>query len=119
MQDGKIEAQKVLVDRDKRANETKNPLMSKFAATLSAHKFGILAWYDFRISTGIIEGFNNKINTMERQAYGQFFYLKIFSIHEKTTRSPDEHSFSHYITKITIPSSCYSCRENQIFCLRI
>jgi len=38
------------------------------------------------ISTGPLEGTNNKIKTMQRQSYGfrdpQCFRLKIFAIHE-------------------------------------
>jgi transposase len=47
---------------------------------------GILAYYQFRISTGPLEGTNNKIKTMQRQAYGfrdrAFLKLKILGIHE-------------------------------------
>ena len=50
------------------------------------HRRGILAYYDCRISTGPLEGTNNKIKTMQRQAYGfrdqEFFKLKILAIHE-------------------------------------
>jgi len=46
---------------------------------------GILAYYDFSISTGPLEGINNKIKTMKRQAYGfrdqEFFKLKIMGLH--------------------------------------
>jgi transposase len=56
------------------------------ATTLSAYKSGILASYDFPISTGPLEGTNNKIKTMKRQAYGfrdmEFFTLKIMGLHE-------------------------------------
>jgi len=59
-----------------------------FAKTLAARRRGILAWYDYPISTGPLEGTNNKIKTMQRQAYGfrdrEFFILKIFAIHEAT-----------------------------------
>jgi len=53
---------------------------------LSAHRTGILAYFDHRISTGPLEGTNNKIKTMKRQAYGyrdmEFFKLKIPGLHE-------------------------------------
>jgi transposase len=42
----------------------------KFANTLLANRTGIFAWYDYPISTGPLEGINNKIKTMKRQAYG-------------------------------------------------
>ena len=58
----------------------------RFAKTLASHRSGILAFYDSRISTGPLEGTNNKIRTMQRQAYGfrdsEFFKLKIFALHE-------------------------------------
>lgn len=61
-------------------------LLKKFAQTLGGHRTGILAWYDDPISTGPLEGTNNKIKTMKRQAYGfrdtEFFKLKILALHE-------------------------------------
>lgn len=63
-------------------------MLMSFAKTLAAHREGILAWYDYPISTGPLEGTNNKIKTMKRQAYGfrdhEFFILKIMAIHEAT-----------------------------------
>lgn len=68
--------------------DSKVPLLQKFAMTLMAHRSGILSWYDHHISTGKLEGINNKIKTMKRQAYGyrdeKFFELKILSLHDKT-----------------------------------
>jgi len=61
-------------------------ILQKFARTLEIHRYGILAYYRHRISTGPLEGMNNKIKTMKRQAYGYrdipFFKLKIMAIHE-------------------------------------
>jgi transposase len=63
-------------------------ILKDFAKTLSTHKRGILAYYDHRISTGPLEGTNNKIKTLQRQAYGfrdqAFFMLRIYALH--TTR---------------------------------
>ena len=60
--------------------------LQKLARTIQIHRAGILAWYDHPISTGPLEGTNNKIKTMKRQAYGfrdiQFLKLKIFAIHQ-------------------------------------
>jgi transposase len=62
-----------------------SPLM-KMGKTLAAHRYGILNWYDHPISSGQMEGTNNKIKTLKRQAYGfrdmQFFKLRILAIHE-------------------------------------
>jgi len=56
------------------------------ARTLAAHRFGILSYYDHPISSGPIEGPNNKIKTLKRQAYGyrdkEFFKLRIMGIYE-------------------------------------
>ena len=43
-----------------------------------AYRTGILAWYDSPISTGKVEGINNKIKVMKRVAYG-FRDEKVFS----------------------------------------
>ena len=60
--------------------------LKTMANTLATHNFGILAWYDHPISSGPMEGTNNKIKTMKRQAYGyrdlEFFKLRIMGIHE-------------------------------------
>jgi transposase len=54
--------------------------------TLSIHRQGLLAYYAVPISTGPLEGTNNKIKTLQRQAYGyrdqEFFRLRIFALHE-------------------------------------
>jgi transposase len=85
-QPGKAAAQKFLNDWMKRAEASGITLLKKFAHTLAAHKTGILAWYDDKISTGPLEGTNNKIKTMKRQAYGfrdtEFLKLKIMALHE-------------------------------------
>ncbi len=64
-------------------------MLMKMANTIQGHRFGLLNWYDYPISTGPLEGTNNKIKTMQRQAYGfrdhEFFKLKILALHE--TRS--------------------------------
>ncbi len=55
------------------------------ANTLASRRSGVLSWYDCQISTGPLEGINNKIKTMKRQAYGfrdlEFLKLKIKAIH--------------------------------------
>ncbi len=68
------------------ARESGIGMLKKFANTLQRHRDGVLAYYNYRISTGPLEGTNNKIKTMKRQAYGfrdmEFFKLKIMAIHE-------------------------------------
>jgi transposase len=85
-QPDKATAAQVLDDWNRRAEASCLKVLQKFAATLSMHRTGILAYYDCRISTGPLEGTNNKIRTMQRQAYGfrdqEFFKLKILALHE-------------------------------------
>ncbi len=61
-------------------------MLQKFAETLVEHRRGILNYYQCPITTGPLEGTNNKIKTLQRQAYGfrdlEFFKLKIFALHE-------------------------------------
>ena len=56
------------------------------AKSLQGHRFGLLNWYDYQVSTGPLEGTNNKIKTLQRTAYGfrdkEFFKLKIKALHE-------------------------------------
>lgn len=47
------------------------------ANTIAAHRSGILAWYDCRISTAKVEGINNKIKVIKRKAY-EFRDVQIF-----------------------------------------
>jgi len=86
LQENKQEAEKHLNHWIAKASCCDISMLRKFAKTLSAHQTGILAYYDYPISTGPLEGFNNKIKTMQRQSYGlrdkEFFKLKIFALHK-------------------------------------
>lgn len=86
LQDNKTEAETFLDDWISQAESSEIPMLIKFASTLSEHREGLLSYYDFPISNGPLEGTNNKIKTMKRQAYGfrdrEFFKLKIMAIHE-------------------------------------
>jgi transposase len=85
-QDDAATAEAFLLDWLARATASGIPIVVKLAKTLRKHAWGLLAWYDYPISTGPLEGTNNKIKTMQRQAYGyrdeEFFHLKIYAIHE-------------------------------------
>ena len=87
-QDDRETAEALLMDWIVYAESTGIRMLHKFAKTLRFHAFGILAWYDYSISTGPLEGTNNKIKTMKRQAYGfrdpEFLMLKILGIHQTT-----------------------------------
>ena len=85
-QEDEQEAHVFLLDWIAQAECSGIRMLINFAKTLRAHAWGILAYYDFPISTGPLEGTNNKIKTMKRQAYGfrdaEFLKLKIYAIHE-------------------------------------
>ena len=56
------------------------------ANTLENAKDGVLAYYDCRLSTGKVEGINNKIKVMKRNAYGfrddRYFTLRLYALHD-------------------------------------
>jgi transposase len=70
----------------RRAEASGVKVLKQMAKTLAAHRSGLLAYYEVMITSGPMEGTNNKIKTMKRQAYGfrdrEFFKLKILAIHE-------------------------------------
>jgi transposase len=70
----------------RRAEASGIKIIQQMAKTLASHRSGLLAYHDVMISSGPMEGTNNKIKTMKRQAYGfrdrEFFKLKILAIHE-------------------------------------
>lgn len=86
LQTNKEQAEDVLNEWVKQARESKIPQLAKMAATLLAHRRGILAWYDCHISTGKVEGINNKIKVMKRNAYGfrdeRYFTLRLYALHD-------------------------------------
>jgi transposase len=76
-----------LDDWVKRAKASGIGMLNKFAKTLVRHKDGILAYYDFGgMSSGKLEGMNNKIGLLQRKSYGfrdlEFFKLKIMDLHK-------------------------------------
>jgi transposase len=86
MQPNKRTGRRVLRDWLARARASGIRMLVQFADTLESYQEGILAYYDYPISTGPLEGTNTKIQAMKRQAYGfrdrAFFKLKILGIHE-------------------------------------
>lgn len=60
-------------------------ILHKMANTLLSHRTGIFNYFYHRISTGPLEGTNNKIKVLKRKMYGfrdfEFFKLKIFDLH--------------------------------------
>lgn len=84
-QKSKAEAEIFIEEWIRKARASGVRILVKFSNTLSAYRTAILAYYDYPISTGPLEGTNNKIKTMQRQSYGyrdkEFFKLKIFALH--------------------------------------
>lgn len=68
------------------ANQTGVRQLQKMAKTLLVHRRGILNWWRHPINNGRMEGTNNKIKTLNRQAYGyrdeDYFILKLLGLHE-------------------------------------
>lgn len=89
-QPDKRTARRLLRDWLARARASGIRMLVQFADTLEKHQEGVLNYYHYPISTGPLEGTNNKIQLMKRQAYGyrdhEFFKLKILGIH-KTKRA--------------------------------
>jgi transposase len=85
-QEDYYEAEAFLLDWIKLAEASGIRMLHKFAQTLRRHWSGLLNYYDYPISSGPLEGTNNKIKTMQRQAYGyrdqEFFQLKILALHK-------------------------------------
>lgn len=69
-----------------------NPHFTRLADTLDSHRGGLLAYFRHRISTGPLEGLNNKIKVLKRQAYGfrdmAFFKLRLYFLHETPLMLP-------------------------------
>ena len=85
-QPGKRFATASLNDWLRRAEASGIRMLQQMAKTLAAHRSGLLAYHDAMLTSGPMEGTNNKIKTMKRMAYGfrdpEFFKLKVLAIHE-------------------------------------
>jgi len=60
-------------------------LLHNFAKTLLSHRTGIFNYFKHRITTGPLEGMNNKVGVLKRRMYGfrdiEFFILKLYDLH--------------------------------------
>lgn len=85
-QDSKDDAKSFIKNWISEAKSVGNKHVKTFAATIEKRIDCILSWYDHSITTGPLEGINNKIKVMKRTAYGfndsNFFGLRILFIHE-------------------------------------
>jgi len=74
-----------LKDWCQKAEETAVGQLMKMARTLRSHAAGILAYAEHPITSGKMEGINNKIKTLTKRSYGfhdeDFFLLKLLSLH--------------------------------------
>lgn len=59
--------------------------LTKVAKTLSGYRTAILNYFKHRITNAALEGTNNKIKTLKRQAYGfrdmEYFKLRLYHLH--------------------------------------
>ena len=86
-QDTKVNATIWLDEWVEQARSSGVAMLESFAKTIVKFKTEILAYYDLnKMSSGPIEGINNRIKTLNRQAYGyrdwEFYELKIKASHE-------------------------------------
>jgi len=86
----KQSAKKYLYGWIGRAKASGERILKSFAKTIEQHAEGLLAYYDYFISSGPLEGTNNKVKTMQRQSFGlrdsDYFKLKLYSLHTTTSR---------------------------------
>jgi len=79
-------ARNILYNWISKAIRCKIPQMVSAGLSMFKYREGILAWYDYSISTAKVEGINNKIKVMKREAYGfrdvKYFELRLFSLHD-------------------------------------
>jgi transposase len=81
----KAAAERFLLNWCVRAMASRIRVIMQFGKLLLGLRPYLLAWYDHPISTGPLEGTNNKIKLLQRQAFGYrdyiFFKLRILTLH--------------------------------------
>ena len=59
--------------------------LARVAKTLAGYKTGLLNYFKYSITSAVVEGTNNKIKTLKRQAYGfrdmEYFKLRLYHLH--------------------------------------
>jgi transposase len=80
-----LAADRFLTDWCRRANASGIRVLQTMAKTLLTHRTGLLNWYLQPISSGPIEGINNKIGALQRRAYGyrnyEHFKQRLLTLH--------------------------------------
>ena len=83
-------AEKWLINGFSAAESADIPILKTMTKTLQKHRGRILAYYDKKMSSGKVEGVNNRIKTINKMAYGYrdlaSFELKIKASHEARYR---------------------------------
>ena len=70
-QPDKTAAQRALDEWEKKAAASDINMLKQFSKIIATYRSGILAYFDFNgLSTGPLEGINNKITTLYKMAYG-------------------------------------------------
>ena len=90
----KIDAAGLFADWIREAQATEVDDLVAMASTIEEHLAGILGFWEFRgASNASVEGFNNKIRWLIKQAYGyhdfKYFKLKIFDLPNLKSRDGD------------------------------
>ena len=74
------------------AKATTSKHFKRLAGTLEEHRAGLLAYFRHPITTGPLEGINNKIKVLKRQAYGfrdmEYFKLRLLFLNDDTYAFP-------------------------------
>jgi transposase len=69
-----------------KARASRVKALKRFAKKLLSHAYGILNYFRHRVTTGPVEGINNKIKVLKRKAYGyrdmEYFKLRIYFLNE-------------------------------------
>ena len=85
-QESKSEARAFIETWLSQAKAMDNRHLTRFANTVESHIETILAWYEHPITSGPLEGLNNKIKVLKRSAYGYrdfaFFGLRL-AVHSR------------------------------------
>lgn len=59
--------------------------LARVAKTLASYRTGLLSFFTHHITSAVVEGTNNKIKTLKRQAYGfrdmAYFKLRLYHLH--------------------------------------
>jgi transposase len=85
-QNNRNDAHSILLEWINSANQSKNRHLIKMGELLVKYMDGILAWYNFNITSGQLEGLNNKIKVLMRRSYGlrnlENLKIRIYAIKE-------------------------------------